>query len=185
MPSGQNPADSTKRWQNSNWPSTNQTTIISHMTSQGGVGYFSNEYRFSGRIQFTRHFSEFVVAKQIFVSSHKILWPNTFFNRKSALHSPILFARPEVVHRPTSHSALYFDSQNKYQIRMKQYNASTRRLPAAALLERWPQVCRVKITITLLPTNHFVFTTTNSMKCFVNWIPPENPRSFEKYPNPP
>ena len=45
------------------------------------------------------------------------------------------------------------------------------RLPPAAVSERWPQVCRVKITFELLPTNWFVSTKTNSMKCFVNWIP--------------
>ena len=38
------------------------------------------------------------------------------------------------------------------------------------MLERWPQVCRVKITFALLTTNRFVSTTTNSMKCLVNWI---------------
>ena len=42
---------------------------------------------------------------------------------------------------------------------------------SAALLERWPQVCRVKITCTKLPTNRFVSTTKISMKCVVNWIP--------------
>ena len=31
--------------------------------------------------------------------------------------------------------------------------------------------CRVKITFALLLTNSFVFTTTKSMKCVVNWIP--------------
>jgi hypothetical protein len=32
-------------------------------------------------------------------------------------------------------------------------------LLSAALLELWPQVCRVKITRTKLPTNRFVSTT--------------------------
>ena len=41
----------------------------------------------------------------------------------------------------------------------------------AALLERWPQVCRVKITCTKLPTNRFVSTTKIPMKYVVNWIP--------------
>ena len=40
-----------------------------------------------------------------------------------------------------------------------------------ALLERWPQVCRVKITFTKLLTNRFVSTTKKSMKCVLNWIP--------------
>jgi len=48
---------------------------------------------------------------------------------------------------------------------------SARRLLSAVLLERWPQVCRVKITCTELLTNRFVSTTKNSMKCVVNWIP--------------
>ena len=41
----------------------------------------------------------------------------------------------------------------------------------AAPLERRPQVCRVKITCTKLPTNRFVSTTKISMKYVVNWIP--------------
>jgi len=45
------------------------------------------------------------------------------------------------------------------------------RLLSTALLERWPQVCRVKITFTVLMTNRFVFTTQISMKCVVKWIP--------------
>jgi hypothetical protein len=43
--------------------------------------------------------------------------------------------------------------------------------PQPWLLECWPQVCRVKITFILLPTNRFVSTTTNLMKCLANWIP--------------
>jgi len=39
------------------------------------------------------------------------------------------------------------------------------------LLERWPQVCRVKFTFTKLSTNRFVSPTKKSMKCVVNWIP--------------
>jgi len=39
------------------------------------------------------------------------------------------------------------------------------------MLEPWPQVCRFKITFTLLPTNHVVSITTISMKYLVNWIP--------------
>ena len=31
-------------------------------------------------------------------------------------------------------------------------------------------MCTVKITFGILPTNWFVCTITNSMKCFVNWI---------------
>jgi len=39
------------------------------------------------------------------------------------------------------------------------------------MLKRWPHNCRVRVTFTLLPTNCSVFTTKNSMKCHVNWIP--------------
>jgi len=44
-------------------------------------------------------------------------------------------------------------------------------LLSAVLLERWPQVCRVKLTFANLATNRFVSTTKISMKCDVNWIP--------------
>jgi len=64
-------------------------------------------------------------------------------------------------------------------------NASARRLPPAALLERWPQECRFNITFALLPTICFVSTTTNSMKMSCEPEYTENPRSFEKYPTPP
>jgi len=33
----------------------------------------------------------------------------------------------------------------------------------------WSHVCRIKIMFTLLPTNCFISTKTNSIKCFVNW----------------
>jgi len=38
------------------------------------------------------------------------------------------------------------------------------------MLEHWPHVCRVKITVTLLLTICFFSATTISMKCLVNWI---------------
>jgi len=44
-------------------------------------------------------------------------------------------------------------------------------LLSAALLERWPRVCRFKITFTKLPANRFVSSTESLMKCIVNWIP--------------
>ena len=55
---------------------------------------------------------------------------------------------------------------------------------SAALLEHWPQVCRVGITFTLLPPNCFVSTTAKWMKCLV-LDSTENSRSFKKYPTPP
>jgi len=48
---------------------------------------------------------------------------------------------------------------------------SAQRLLSAVLLERWPQVCREKITFTNLLTNRFVSTTKKSMKCIIKWIP--------------
>ena len=53
---------------------------------------------------------------------------------------------------------------------MEKEYASARCLLAAAMPERWPQVCRVKITFESLLNNSFVSTKTNSMQCFVNWI---------------
>ena len=59
------------------------------------------------------------------------------------------------------------------------------RLLAAAMLERWPHVCRVKITFTFLPTICFDPTSTISMKYLENWVSLENLRSCEKCPTPP
>ena len=69
--------------------------------------------------------------------------------RKSARRSGIPFASPEVAYRATSDSLLHFDSKNIYQIRIENINAGAWRLLHAALLERWPQICRVKIKFTL------------------------------------
>jgi len=40
------------------------------------------------------------------------------------------------------------------------------------MLDRWPHISCVHITFGLLLTSCFVSTSTNSMKCLVNWIPP-------------
>ena len=69
--------------------------------------------------------------------------------RKSALRSGNLFASPDV--GSDRDFPLHFDSQYTYQIRTGKTTASARRLLPAAMLERWPQVCRIKITFTLLP----------------------------------
>jgi len=50
----------------------------------------------------------------------------------------------------------------------EKYNASPWRLLPAAMLERWPHVCRVKITFGSLWNIWFVATKTKSTKCFVN-----------------
>ena len=91
--------------------------------------------------------------------------------RKSALCSCLCFASTEVMHRSRSDSPLQVDIVNTHQIRTEKQHASARRLLPATLLERWPQICRFKITFELLLNNWFVSTKTNSMKCFVNWIP--------------
>jgi len=103
-------------------------------------------------------------------TSDKFCGQARFLNQKLALHSRIIFASPEVVHTSGSNSLLYFDPQNIYQIRRQKWNASARRLPPADVFECWPQVCRVKVTFTLLVTNHYVSTTMNLMKCRVSWI---------------
>jgi len=79
-----------------------------------------------------------------------------------------LFASTQKVHRPRSQSPLNFDIRNIWQIHSENKFPSARRLFSAALLERWPQIFRVKITFTALPTNGFVSTTKNWMKCVVN-----------------
>jgi len=81
----------------------------------------------------------------------------------------MLFTSHEVIHRPRSDLTLHFDIRNLWQIRTEKSNASARRLHAAAMPERWPQVCRVKITFELLLMICSVSTTTNLVKCLVNW----------------
>jgi len=66
---------------------------------------------------------------------------------------------------------LYIWTLGTYNICTEKQNASARRLPPAAMPERWPQVCRVKITFELLKTICLVSTATKSMNCLVNWIP--------------
>jgi len=92
-------------------------------------------------------------------------------NRNLAMRSASLFASNQKVHRTGSQSPLHFDIKNPKQIRSEKYFPSAQRLLSAALLERWPQVCRFKITFKKLPTNSFVCTTKKSMKCVVSWIP--------------
>ena len=89
-------------------------------------------------------------------------------NRDLALHSGSLYIK---VQRPRSKSLPNFDIENIWQIRSEKSFSSARRLLPADMLERWPHVCCVKITFTLLLTDCFVSTATNSMKCVVNWIP--------------
>jgi len=87
---------------------------------------------------------------------------------KSALRSRILFKSTKVMHRPRSNFPLHFDIENIYHKFVRKNKMLAPGVFPATLLERWPQVCRIKIRF--LPTNLFVSTRTNSMKCFVNWI---------------
>ena len=80
---------------------------------------------------------------------------DTHFCPKLQLQRKILFASTEVVHRPRSDSPLHLDIENIWQTYRQSSNFSTRRLLAADLLERWPHICCVKITFTLLPTKLF------------------------------
>jgi len=80
-----------------------------------------------------------VLAKRMQLRSAdfgRILRPNTFLNRKSALCGRILFASTEVIHTPRFDFPLHFDIQNTYQFRMEKINAIARRLLPATLLER-------------------------------------------------
>ena len=115
-----------------------------------------------------------VLAKRMPLRSADFQSKNVFgrrIRRKPALRGRTLFASTEVMHTPTSDSPLHFDIENIYQIRTGKSNASARHLFPATLLKRWPHVCCVKISFELLPNNWFVSTKSNSMKCFVNWIP--------------
>ena len=98
---------------------------------------------------------------------------NTFFSSDFAIG--LRFSKRKYrssLHRPRSRSPLHFDIKNKQQIRSEKKFPSAWRLLSAAVCVRWPQVCRIKITFTKLPTNRFfVSTTKKSMKCVVNWIP--------------
>ena len=73
-------------------------------------------------------------------------WKKTCFarrkNRNMALRSAFVFASNQKVHRPRFQSPLHFDVRNIQQIRSEKQFPSAWRLLSAALLERWPQVCR-------------------------------------------
>jgi len=101
--------------------------------------------------------------------------------RKPALRSRILFASTELVHRPRSDSPLPFDIENTYQIRTGKSNASARRLLPATLLERWPQVCRVKITFESISGTQLVRFHINKFdEMLCNLDSSEYARSFKQ-----
>jgi len=110
----------------------------------------------------------------------------------------IMFSSTEVtvVHRPRSNSPLHFT--------LETYGKFARKLESKmlALGVCFPQTCssvgrmfaassaRLHYTVPwarlLTNPSRFVSTTTNSMKCLVNWIPPRiQVPAFEKYPTPP
>jgi len=100
-----------------------------------------------------------------------------------ALCSVSLFASTKKVHRPGSLSPLHFDIENMEQIHLGTEFSSARRLLSAARLERWPQVCHIKIIFIELTTNRFIFTKKFvEMRCKLNFT--EIPRLCEKCPNP-
>ena len=82
----------------------------------------------------------------------QILQPNTLCNQNSRMRSCILL----IVHRTRSDYPLHFDIRNIEQIRMENEFPIAQRLLPADKLERWPQVCCVKITFGLLLTNPFI-----------------------------
>jgi len=57
----------------------------------------------------------------------RILRPNTFKNRKSALHSGILFENIKLMNKPRSDSPLHFGIGNLHHICTEKYNASAQR----------------------------------------------------------
>ena len=122
------------------------------------------------------------LANRILLRSADFLFWNVFgrkIRKNSPLRTGIIFASPEVMHRPRSHSPLLFHTENIQQIRTENWNASARRLLNAQSL---PHVCRVKITFGLLLKNCFVRTRMISMKCFVNWIPLKYARANQQNP---
>ena len=80
---------------------------------------------------------------------------------------------------------LHIDIRNIWQSCAQTWNASARRLLPTDMLERWPHVCSVKITFTLLLKKLFCFHNNefNEMPCKLDST--ENSHSFEKYPTPP
>ena len=75
------------------------------------------------------------------------------------------------MHRPRFHFPLHFDTENILQISAGKWNANARRLLPAAMPERWPQVCRIKISFWLLLNNWFVATTEQLVRFgFVIWM---------------
>jgi len=93
-------------------------------------------------------------------------------NRSLALRSGFLFASTQKVHRPRAQFPLQFEIGTYSKFAWKNnFLPSDVYFPQPCSVERWLQICRVKITFTVLPTNCFVSTTKSSIKCTVNWIP--------------
>jgi len=84
--------------------------------------------------------------------------------------SPVLFLQVPKLCTDLDLCLFYILTLGTYSKFARKNNPSSRRLLSAALLVRWPQVCRLKITFTKARTNCFVSTTKSSMKCVVNCI---------------
>ena len=109
--------------------------------------------------------------------------PNTFF--QPALCSRIFFVQVPKSCTDLNPTLLYVSMLRTYS-RFVQKNEMLA-LGVCFMPERWPQdhhQGQVKITFELLQNIWFVSTRTNSMKCFVNWIPLNMHTFIRTKPNP-
>jgi len=109
----------------------------------------------------------------------KLEWQNPFFKRQNTFSPPGFCHRTAVLQTQEPKLCTDPDLGLLYILILGTYSKFDRRnnFPSLGVclpqhwLERWPQVCCVKITFTKVPTNRFVSTTKISMKYVVNWIP--------------
>ena len=149
----------------------------------GRVGYFSNEHRFlvESTLQSISSNFFFVKTNQLGGSNPNVILTRQICGQqKTYLTAKFVGSRHcasafflQVPEKRTDidFTLLYILILGRYTkfVRKNKMLASRRLLPAA-MLECWPQVCRIKITFGLLLTDWFVSTKKNSMKCLVNWI---------------
>jgi len=106
-------------------------------------------------------------------NSDFFLRPNEFFSG-SRYCAAVLFAQLPLKCKDLDFVFLNILKMGTYSKCARECNFQNyfaRRSLPADVLEPWSQVCRIKITFTLPPTDRFVSATMNSMKCLVNWIP--------------
>ena len=72
---------------------------------------------------------------------------------------------------PTLLYILILRTRTMYQIRTEKWNASARRLLQTTLLDNVRMFAASRSCLNYHRTNRFVSTRTNSIKCFVSWIP--------------